>query len=588
MKRTIWKQNEGSTRRAEKRKFLRGFSLSAAMTYYTVLMIAVSLLLGAVIFLTVYRHSLICSMTTSAEQIALQASATVESYTEDLRETVMLIRSSYRLGSERDKKLNTIVSVRPEITAVTAYDAEEGVLLNAWTGEALMKPGFSVNLSFDPDTLPEGEEILISKPHVESFLLNSYPWVVSASFRAVDYNGKERILVLDSNFSGIAGFIDHIGVGQHGYCFLTDEAGSILYHPQQQLIFAGLKTERTELLCGAADGRLVEGDTVYTISRLENGWKIVTVSYLDEILSDGLKNCMYLLTALLAMVIVAAFVSGSVVTRLLAEPIRRLMCAMHEFEQDAAAFSYTPVGGSLEMQELSDSFGQMVLRIQELMARVRNEEIALRKTELRALQAQINPHFLYNTLDSIAWMCEDGRSREAVSMVTALSRLFRISISRGHELIPIEKEVEHARSYLQIQKVRYKNQFEYAFEIEAECLSYYCNKITLQPLIENAIYHGLNRMIDEGMIRISVRADGEDVLLSVSDNGVGMTKEQCAQILAGKIGENKEGGIGLKNVDERVRICFGEAYGMEIESEADEGTTVTIRMPKVTKEGQQG
>ena len=118
------------------------------------------------------------------------------------------------------------------------------------------------------------------------------------------------------------------------------------------------------------------------------------------------------------------------------------------------------------------------------------------------MQAQINPHFLYNTLDAIGWLCEEERCQDAVEMVNALAKLFRISISKGHELIPIEKEVEHARSYLKIQNFRYKNQFSYEFQVEEDCLQYYCNKITLQPIIENAIYHGLDRMVDEGRILI--------------------------------------------------------------------------------------
>ena len=153
----------------------------------------------------------------------------------------------------------------------------------------------------------------------------------------------------------------------------------------------------------------------------------------------------------------------------------------------------------------------MVVRIQELMEQVRQEEITLRKTELNALQAQINPHFLYNTLDSIAWMCEEDRTKEAVEMVNALARLFRISISKGHELITLEREVEHAKSYLKIQNYRYKNQFTYAFDVEEGCLSYLCNKITLQPIIENAIYHGIDRMVDEGFIEVRIREPSSGV-----------------------------------------------------------------------------
>ena len=204
-----------------------------------------------------------------------------------------------------------------------------------------------------------------------------------------------------------------------------------------------------------------------------------------------------------------------------------------------------------------------------------------RKTELKALQAQINPHFLYNTLDAIAWLCEEGRNKDAEDMVTSLAKLFRISISKGHELITIEKEIQHAQSYLRIETFRYKNQFTYTFDVDENCLGYLCNKITLQPIIENAIYHGLNRMVDEGEITIRIREDGDDIILSVEDNGIGMTEEQCQEILRKEPGDRT--GIGIKNVNDRIKIYFGEEYGLTITSELDEGTCVDIRMPKVEK-----
>ena len=212
------------------------------------------------------------------------------------------------------------------------------------------------------------------------------------------------------------------------------------------------------------------------------------------------------------------------------------------------------------------------------MSTVRQEEVNLRKTELKALQAQINPHFLYNTLDSIAWMCERGRNADAVKMVHALARLFRISISKGHELIPIAKEIEHAESYLQIQKYRYKNQFTYEFDVDPDCLDYYCNKITLQPIIENAINHGLDLLVEEGCIRVQVCQDGEDILFRVQDNGVGMSPEQVAAIL--QQDPEDRTGIGIRNVNDRLRIYFGPHYGLRITSELDVGTCVEIRMPK--------
>ena len=203
----------------------------------------------------------------------------------------------------------------------------------------------------------------------------------------------------------------------------------------------------------------------------------------------------------------------------------------------------------------------------------------LRKTELKALQAQINPHFLYNTLDSIAWMCEQGRNSDAVKMVHALARLFRISISKGHELIPIAKEIEHAESYLQIQKYRYKNRFTYSFHVDPDCLKYLCNKITLQPIIENAINHGLDLLVDEGCIDVYVCQDGDDIVLRVQDNGVGMSQKQIESIM--QHGPKDRTGIGIRNVNDRLQIYFGKEYGLHITSKLDVGTCVEIRMPKI-------
>ena len=375
-----------------------------------------------------------------------------------------------------------------------------------------------------------------------------------------------------------------MGIGSRGYCFLLDDAGNLVYHPQQQLIYSGLKSEDTAALAARADG-IYDNDTVITCinSVGDSGWRVVGVSYVDELVDRNMAEMMQLTAALAVLVLAAALLTSWLLSRLLDRPLRGLADAMEKFEQDADHFTYRSVGGTKEVQDLSDSFNHMVVRIQQLMTTVRQEEVNLRKTELKALQAQINPHFLYNTLDSIAWMCEQGQNADAVKMVHALARLFRISISKGHELIPIRKELEHAESYLQIQKYRYKNRFTYQFDVDRSCLDYLCNKITLQPIIENAINHGLDLMVEEGHIDVQLCQDGEDVILRVIDNGVGMTPEQVRTIL--EKGPSDRTGIGIKNVNDRLQIYFGKQYGLHIESIPDKGTCVEIRMPKVTREG---
>lgn len=562
-----------------------GLTSSGIMTILVVSMVFFSLLAGIVVFVTTYRASMIQNVKTSSDQAAVQVERIVDNYMDDISSSLKLIEGFFlEEDPVRDVNLNHMADIRSDVTAITSYDPETGELTGAWTGHKVFKKDALANLSFNKEEMPELGEIVISRPHVESLLLNEYPWVVSISTRIRQADGTEQIVVLDSRFSQIASYVDTVGVGSHGYCFIMDQDGTIIYHPQQQLIFAGLKEENTQNMTAHSDGSYEENSLIYTIrTRKGSSWRIVAVSFVDELIEGRLKDCLILLAGLLLIVLAATIVSSVVLSRYIFRPIHSLNKAMGEFEANAEGFSYEPVYGSLEVTSLSNAFGHLVIRIQELMNQVRNEEIVLRKTELRALQAQINPHFLYNTLDSIAWMCEEGRTKDAVEMVNALARLFRISISKGHELIPVEKEVEHAKSYLQIQKFRYKNQFQYSFDVQESCLHYYCNKITLQPIIENAIYHGLNRMIDEGFIEIKIFEDGGDVVFTVEDNGVGMTKEQCESILHKEV-KGQTGGIGIKNVNDRVKIYFGEQYGMKIESELDEGTKVSIRMPKLEED----
>lgn len=558
--------------------------LASVMNLFVMGMVLAALTGGLFVFISVFRRSVEQNAVISSEQAVVQASNTVRDYTEDMEEIMDLIEESYqREKKERDNALETLFRIRKDVIAVTSYE-EEGRMVDCWTGSYRLKGKVLKNLSYIPKETVAEKGLQISEPHAETLLENYYPWVVSIRRDLETEDGKKHAVVLDVRFSRIANYMDEVGIGQHGYCFIMNQNGNIVYHPQQQLIYSGLKSEQTDILTKTQDGSLIKKNVIYSIQSLDNcDWRIVGVSYIDELVTGRVRDAIRILLAVIAFVLVTVFLSSFLMTHMISHPIQSLVKAMKDFETNAEEFSYQPVHGSREMIALSDSFAHMVKRIQDLMEKVRREEITLRKTELKALQAQINPHFLYNTLDAIGWMCEEERSRDAVEMVNALARLFRISISKGHELIPIEKEVEHARSYLMIQNFRYKNQFTYSFDIEEKCLPYFCNKITLQPIIENAIYHGINRMVDEGRIVIRIYEEGEDIVFSVSDNGVGMSPEQCVNILKSEPGD--QNGIGIKNVNDRIKIYFGEEYGITIESELDAGTSVSIRMPKVEEGG---
>ena len=562
-----------------------------AKTRLRITTILVSMVVGVVavilvccigLFLNRYRQAIVQNARTSSEQAVTQVSNTVASYLEDMDQAMSIVQQTLgQSDARRDSMLNAFLNFRPDVVAVTSY-SPGGALLDCWTLGRDPKENIVANLSFDYDRARRTSEPYMTAPHVETIFDRYYPWVVTMTAPLQD-GGEAAWVSLDLSFSSLSSAINNVGIGSRGYCFLLDSDGNLVYHPQQQLIYADLKSENTADLAGMADGVYDNGTVITCVKSVgDSGWRVVGVSYVDELVDRNMSEMVRLSLMLGVLVLVAAVLTSWVLSNLLGRPLRGLAQAMERFETDADHFTYHPVGGTREVQELSASFSHMVVRIQQLMVTVRQEEINLRKTELKALQAQINPHFLYNTLDSIAWMCEQGQNADAVQMVHALARLFRISISKGHELIPIAKEIEHAESYLQIQKYRYKNRFSYDFQVDPSCLDYLCNKITLQPIIENAINHGLDLLVEEGHIQVEVKPDGDDIVFRVIDDGVGMSPEQVQAIMNQKPKDHT--GIGIRNVNDRLKIYFGKQYGLRIESVPDEGTCVEIRMPKVRQE----
>lgn len=575
---------ENQNRIKEKKSIKEKISLSSLFTALVMIILILTSIVSLVTFVEIYRKDMEENAITSSEQAVVQVTNTVDNYTEDMRSVMQMIQENIREDEgTANAFFKSFLEIRPDVVAVTAYDMN-GNLQSCWMNGHELKGKYLKNLSYVKD-LPsaEGEkddEILhITKPHVESLFVNYYPWVVTISRKMKNASGEEIQVAVDISFYNIADYVDDVGIGQHGYCYIANDSGEIVYHPQQQLIYAELKEENHDIM---ENGTYIKSNVIYTVNSLKNcDWHIVGVCYVDEMITSKVNKVVSTLVLILFLVLAGTFFAGGMISKFFSRSVTELVNAMEEFEGDNGEFVYCPIGGTKEIESLSESFGHMVVRIQKLMEQVRQEEISLRKTELKALQAQINPHFLYNTLDAIAWLCEEERNQDAVKMVNALARLFRISISRGHELIPIEKEVQHAHSYLQIQNFRYKNQFTYSFDVDEKCLPYLCNKITLQPIIENAIYHGVDRMVDEGRIRIGIHQQGDTILFTVEDNGVGMTEEQCREVLHKEAGDRS--GIGIKNVNDRIKIYFGNEYGLTITSELDVGTCVTIRMPKVTE-----
>ena len=440
------------------------------------------------------------------------------------------------------------------------------------------------------------ENVHFSLPHVQNLFyepVGKHNWVISMS-RFVELNRRgiprQGILLVDMSFSGIRQILEKANSDNRSeYIYLCSGDGDIIYHPRMELINADLYQEQTDT-AGRADGTYSDyhsGRQQITIIKTVSytGWKLVSVIPLENY-SIGMGKTQYFVVlvlafALLGILLVNQMVSGNVIRPLL---------KLDESVRDLENGNLNPdiyIGGPQEVEHLGRTLQTSVHKINQLMDDVLTEQEEKRRSELNALQSQINPHFLYNTLDSVVWMIEGGHNQGAVYMIRQLASLMRISISRGRTIIPIKNEIRHAESYMNIQQVRYKNTFTVSYEIPEEIKDLCTVKLILQPILENAIYYGVQSMDGDGEILVRGSRDGDDVYLDVIDNGLGMPEEQVERLLKGTSLQEEENavrhgnGVGLYNVHTRIQLRFGQEYGLLIQSEPDEGTMVRIHLPAI-------
>ncbi|WP_229753208.1 cache domain-containing sensor histidine kinase [Paenibacillus segetis] len=425
---------------------------------------------------------------------------------------------------------------------------------------------------------------VISSSHVQPIFKDQYPWVVSLSRELVSKDGTKKlgIFLVDLNFSVMNDMFKDIRLGQRGYLFIIDSEGRIVYHPQQQLVYSNLKSEMIDKVLEVKNGTFISDQgsdrRMYTVQESEFGWKIVGVSYVDELVDNQSEVLLSIVLLGAVCIIIAIFISLFLSKRV-SQPIKRLQGYMKEVEKGNFDI-HVPVPQTVELYMLARAFNMMVGKIKELMTQTVLDQELKRKSEISALQAQINPHFLYNTLDSIVWMAESNKSREVVLMTSALAKLFRSSISKGEELVAIRTEIEHITNYLMIQKMRYKNKLDYQIEISELVLEYRMIKLILQPLVENAIYHGVKMKQGPGLIRISSEEKDKDIILIVEDNGNGMDEGKLKSLLNPTAVTEGGRGVGVRNVQERIKLYYGSQYGLTYHSILGVGTTVYIRIPK--------
>ncbi|WP_276355828.1 cache domain-containing sensor histidine kinase [Cohnella caldifontis] len=535
----------------------------------------------------------------SNQQVIYQVASNLEYYIRSMATVFSAVEQKVRQGEAfpnqlLSEQLGTIFSTREDLVTIALF-TEAGQRMTSLPSQEMRSNTHLTSQSWFRSAVENPNHLSFSVPHVQNLFKGQYKWVVSMSKGITLHMGGRdlnAVLLVDVNFKMIDDLSRSVKLGRKGYAYIIDEsAGNIIYHPQQQLIYAGLKYENVEQALKYTYGSYYDDSTgenrMITIQTVGNvGWKIVGVSYMDEVVTTR-KEITSFLVWLLALVMGFVLLITWYMSAKISQPIKRLEKSMQLVERGNFDI-LVPIRRDDEVGRLSRRFNLMVTRIRELMNQIIHEQEAKRKTELEVLQSQIHPHFLYNTLNSVVRLAGTGKNEEVITMITSLSKFFRISLSKGKTVIPVADEMEHVRHYLIIQKMRYKNKFEYAIEAEEAALDCLTLKLVLQPLVENAIYHGIEPGADEGFIAISAAVVEGKLRLRVKDDGLGMGPETLAGLLEGpKAGGVRENGIGLYNVHERIRLQFGDEYGLRIQSEREAGTTVDVWLPCLREEERQ-
>ncbi len=428
-------------------------------------------------------------------------------------------------------------------------------------------------------------ETVFSRPHVQNLYPGEYPWVVSVT-RKVRYWQDDLphtgILMADMRLEPLEDICRSVTLGDNGYLYILDDSGNIIYHPEQKLMSLELISEENIL----SEDTQSEDQSMVLAQTIEGtNWKLTA-----SVTSDDVAKYSTAFISRVTWVVIALTAGGLLVALWLSmrivQPLTDIQVSMQRIERNLDDNRMSlPEEGFAEYASLAHSYNVMLRRIRGLMQETVDRQEQLRRMEIGALQEQINPHFLYNTLDSIVRVMETGRTPEAIEMVQALAKLFRLSINNGDYFLTVEQEMDYARNYLTIQQVRYKKRFKYELYMDESIKDLPCPKIILQPLIENSLKHGMSDMPGCTLI-VRARQEGYNIVLSVEDDGLGIPPEKLKKLQemlrddSNIMVKKSRYGIGLRNTNRRIKLLYGSDYGLTIESEVEERTCVTITFPK--------
>lgn len=425
-----------------------------------------------------------------------------------------------------------------------------------------------------------------------SFIVTNSPkYVYSLAYGLRDIKSGNRIGIIVVNLDDrvIKNVLDKIDFGakSKSSIFLLDQDNKIAYKNENNLL-KNIDSKTLDLI-NKKNGQILEninGDRYFIIAHTSkySNWRIIWFIPYKALVVKAIeiRNTIFIITFIC---IVIAFVISITLASNITSPINHLMLDMNRVQHGDLNVR-VDYHNFYELGRLSDNFNNMIAEIKDLIEKVYREQNAKRKAEIKVLETQINPHFLYNTLDSIKWVAILQKADNVGSMITNLVRLLQISLSGGNEFIDVAHEVEHVKNYLEIQRFRYNDRFSVIFRINDEILNYKTLKIILQPLVENALFYGIEPKKAKGTIVISGGIENNNLFFAIEDDGVGIDCSSIEELL--KWQDNSKNrmykGIGIKNIDERIKLYFGEEYGLEFTSKPGMGTKVKINMPLIQKE----
>ena len=403
-------------------------------------------------------------------------------------------------------------------------------------------------------------------------------WVISIMQEVVDKDGKNLGVVrLDIGYKTLEAYLDQLQLGKEGFTFIVDANHDFVYHPKKAVYSSHVEMKAMALYLSVKNGYVKSKQAYVSQYQIPNsGWTLIGVSSMEQLHAVQTQILWsFIGTGLFALGV--CLIGIWFVLRLWIKPLRDLQATILKVGSGHSDLRANETG-SPELVDLARQFNIMLDRIDQLMIAVKEEEQNVRRYELQALSSQINPHFLYNTLDTIVWMAEFNDSKRVVEVTKSLAKYFRLALNQGHEQISLKDEIDHVRQYLFIQKQRYGEKLQYEIKELKQYNDYKIPKLILQPLVENAIYHGIKEMNRQGRIRVSVSENDTQLIVSIYDNGRGFVASETTNATLVRLG-----GVGLKNVNQRLQLQFGKSYHMEIKSEENTYTEIRLYFPKANK-----